>query len=86
MGLIVAAIVTSGFGLLRSDPEPVATKGGGGGGGSDKVEVAVLNATIQEGVADPVPGIADLVADDIVNSSEFKPASLPTRQPASSSR
>jgi hypothetical protein len=71
VGLIAAAIVTSGFGLLSSDPEPVATKGGGGG--SDKVEVAVLNATIQEGVADPVPGIADLVADDIVKSSEFTP-------------
>ena len=72
VGLIVAAIVTSGFGLLSSEPEPVATKGGGGGG-SDKIEVAVLNATIQEGVADPVPGIADLVADDVVKSSEFKP-------------
>jgi hypothetical protein len=44
----------------------------GGSGKPDKVEVAVLNATIQEGVADPVAGIADLVADDVVDSSEFK--------------
>ena len=71
VGLIVAAVVTSGFGLLSSDPEPVASTGGGDGG-SDKIEVAVLNATTQEGVADPVAGIADLVADDIVDSSEFK--------------
>ena len=69
VGVIVAAVVTSGFGLLSDDSEPVAK---GGGGKPDKVEVAVLNATIQEGVADPVAGIADLVADDVVDSSEFK--------------
>ncbi len=70
VGVIVAAVVTSGFGLLDDDSEPVAK--GGGGDKPDKVEVAVLNATIQEGVADPVAGIADLVADDVVDSSEFK--------------
>ena len=70
VGVIVAAVVTSGFGLLGDDSEPVAK--GGGGDKPDKVEVAVLNATIQEGVADPVAGIADLVADDVVDSSEFK--------------
>ena len=32
----------------------------------------MLNATQQEGVAEPVAGIADLVADDVVKSSEFK--------------
>jgi hypothetical protein len=71
IGVIVAAIVTSGFGLLGDAAEPVAEEGGDGG--PEKVEVAVLNATIQEGVADPVPGIADLVADDVVKSAEFKP-------------
>jgi hypothetical protein len=73
VGVIVAAVLTSGFGLLADDSEPVAANGGGSGGGSDKVEVAVLNATLQEGVADPVVGIADLVADDVVKSSEFQP-------------
>ena len=32
----------------------------------------MLNATQEEGVAEPVAGIADLVADDVVKSSEFK--------------
>jgi hypothetical protein len=81
----IAAIVTSGFGLLEDDsPEPVA--GGGGGGGSDKVEVAVLNATLQEGVAEPVPGIADLVAADVVKSSDFEAgvtANAPAGEPDS---
>ena len=70
VGLVVAAVVTSGFGLLESDSEPVAE--GGAGGKAEKVEVAVLNATLSEGVAEPVPGIADLVGDDVVKSSEFK--------------
>ena len=70
VGLIVAAVVTGGFGLIGSDSEPVAT--GGKEAKPEKVEVAVLNATQQEGVAEPVPGIADLVADDVVKSSEFK--------------
>jgi hypothetical protein len=70
VGAIVAAVLTGGFGLLGDDAEPVVK--GGGGSKPDKIEVAVLNATVQEGVADPVAGIADLVADDIVDSSEFK--------------
>ena len=69
VGLIVAAVLTSGFGLLESDSEPVA---GTDEPKAEKVEVAVLNATQQEGVAEPVAGIADLVADDVVKSSEFK--------------
>ncbi|MDQ2676786.1 MAG: hypothetical protein M3Y34_08255 [Actinomycetota bacterium] len=71
IGVIVAAIVTSGFGLLSDDSAPVAATEDGGG--TEKVEVAVLNATVQEGVAEPVPGIADLIADDVVKSSEFEP-------------
>ena len=70
-GLVVAAVVTGGFGLLSDDSEPVAATQAGGSD-SGKVEVAVLNATLQEGVAEPVPGIADLVARDIVDSPEFK--------------
>ena len=83
VGVVVAAVVTSGFGLLEEDPEPL---GGKGGAKPDKVEVAVLNATLQEGVAEPVPGIADLVADDIVDSSEFKAgvtANAPAGEPDS---
>ena len=52
----------------------------------EKVEVAVLNATTQEGVADPVAGIADLVADDVVKSSEFTAgvtANAPAGEPQS---
>ena len=85
VGVIVAAVVTSGFGLLEDDSEPLGGKGRGGGK-ADKIEVAVLNATLQEGVADPVPGIADLVADDIVDSSEFKAgvtANAPAGEPDS---
>ena len=80
VGLVIAAIVTSGFGLLGDESEPAAESGGGGG--SDKVEVAVLNATLQEGVADPVAGIADLVANDVVKSSEFK-AGITANSPTS---
>ena len=69
VGLIVAAVLTSGFGLIGGDSEPVAEKADDK---PEKIEVAVLNATIQEGVADPVAGIADLVADDVVDSQEFK--------------
>lgn len=66
---IVAAVVTSGFGLLGGGDEPAVTESGNAK--PEKVEVAVLNATQQEGVAEPVPGIADLVAKDVVKSSEF---------------
>jgi hypothetical protein len=70
VALIVAAVLTSGFGLLESDSEPIATDTKDAK--PEKVEVAVLNATQEEGVAEPVAGIADLVADDVVKSSEFK--------------
>ena len=81
VGLVVAAIVTSGFGLLDGEGEPVATTDDAATSGP--VEVAVLNATLQEGVAEPVPGIADLVAKDVVKSEEFEPgatANAPTGQ------
>ncbi len=71
VALVVAAVLTSGFGLLSSDPAPT-TGVGTSEEKPEKIEVAVLNATQQEGLADPVVGIADLVADDVVKSSEFK--------------
>ena len=71
-GLIVAAVLTSGFGLLGDDDTARVASVSESGSGSEKVEVAVLNATQQEGVAEPVPGIADLVAQEVVKSSDFK--------------
>jgi len=69
IGLIVAAVLTSGFGLVGDDAVPVAEKGSKK---PEKIEVAVLNATQQEGVP-PVSGVADLVAEEVVKSSEFAP-------------
>jgi hypothetical protein len=70
VGLIVAAVLTSGFGLVGDDDAaPVASEGSTK---PLKTEVAVLNATQQEGVP-PVSGVADLVAEDVVKSSEFAP-------------
>ena len=71
VGLIVAGVLTSGFGLVSEDEAPVASTEGGSDR-LEKIEVAVLNATQQEGVP-PVSGVADLVADDVVKSAEFKP-------------
>src|SRR5688500_18613712 len=45
VGVTVAPIVTGGFGLLGDDSEPAVENREGGG--VEKVEVAVLNATIQ---------------------------------------
>ena len=69
VGLIVAAVLTSGFGLMGDDPAPVASTEPAK---PEKIEVAVLNATQQEGVP-PVSGVADLVAKDIVKSAAFAP-------------
>lgn len=71
VGLIVAAVLTSGFGLVGEDEAPVASTDTVSDE-PEKTEVAVLNATQQEGVP-PVSGVADLVADDIVKSPEFAP-------------
>lgn len=70
-GVVAAGVLTNGFGLAGGDAVPVAATNGA----SDKpkkIEVAVLNATQQVGVP-PVPGVADLVADDVVKSAEFSP-------------
>jgi len=76
VGVVVAAVITSGFGLLgddAGDPEAtVAEPQSDTGEDPAAIEVAVLNATQQEGVADPVPGIANLVANQIVKPADFK--------------
>lgn len=83
--LIVAGALTSGFGLIGGDDTraPVAQRGNGGGGGGEpeKLEVAVLNATEQLGVSEPVPGIADLIAREVVKPNDFK-AGVRTDAPA----
>ena len=82
VALIVAAVVTSGFGLLGEDAEtPVAETPRGGNDESGALEVAVLNATEQVGVAEPVAGIADLVANEVVKPADFK-AGVRTDAPA----
>jgi len=76
VALIAVGVVTSGFGLVGGGDDGEVTaeepKSAKQGGGSGAVEVAVLNATQMEGVADPVPGIADLVANEIVRPADFK--------------
>lgn len=76
VALIAVGALTSAFGLVGGeDGEEVSTENpreGNQGGGGDAIEVAVLNATQMEGVADPVPGIADLVAAEIVRPADFK--------------
>lgn len=72
-GVLIAAIATSGFGLLSDEETPPVASTQNDKQKTPKTEVAVLNATLQEGVAEPIPGIADLVAKDIVKSAEFKP-------------
>jgi len=78
-GVVGAAVLTSGFGLFGGDD------GGGNGGGKraggnevkeEKVEVAVLNATQEEtstGVIAGVPGLADLIADEVVKPAGYNP-------------
>jgi len=70
VAVIAAGVLTNGFGLAGSDKTPVAADGDGAPERPKKIEVAVLNATQQVGVP-PVPGVADLVADDVVKSDGF---------------
>jgi hypothetical protein len=73
-GVIAAAVLTSGFGLIGDEAGGGNGKGGGGKGGGDqkeeKVEVAILNATQEEGVdGTPIAGVAGLagvVAKEVV--------------------
>ena len=73
IAVIVAAVLTSGFGLFDDEGTSEAeSQGGSNDRGVEALEVAVLNATAQPGVAEPVPGIADLVANEIVKPADFK--------------
>lgn len=77
VAVLAGGVVTGGFGVFGGgDGNGEGMSGGGGGGQPDrepKVEVAVLNATQQEGIADPVPGIAGFVAAEVVRSKSFRP-------------
>jgi LytR cell envelope-related transcriptional attenuator len=72
--LIAVGVLTSGFGLIGDDSGGGGGKGGGKGGGNgpkeEKVEVAILNATQEEGVdGTPIAGVAGLagvVAKEVV--------------------
>jgi len=79
--LAVAGVATSGFGLVGGDDSPPAEQRGKRGGGGKQPErepkptVAVLNATqIDDPVAPvgAVPGIADVVADELVKPAGFR--------------
>lgn len=80
-GVVAAAVLTSGFGLVGGDDGGGGTGGGGkkAGGKEDKevkVEVAVLNATQETtstGEIAGVPGLADLIADEVVKPAGYKP-------------
>ena len=80
-GVIALGVVTGGFGLVGGDdpvPAEQAERNGGNGGGQQqepKLTVAVLNATqVDDPVAsvDAVPGIADVVANQLVKPAGFK--------------
>lgn len=73
-GVVAAGVVTGGFGLGGSDePTPRERRAAAREAKPEPVEVAVLNATQQEGIADPVPGVASLVAEEVVRPAGFKP-------------
>jgi hypothetical protein len=77
-GLIAAAVLTSGFGLVGGDDGGGAESGGKHGGGNskpEKVEVAVLNATQEQSVSGGeiagVQGLAGVVAKEVIQPTEF---------------
>jgi hypothetical protein len=79
-GVIAAGVLTSGFGVLGDDGDGGASAGkdGAKSGQKDeepKVTVAVLNATQSTDPEIPVegvPGLADVVADQVVKPADFK--------------
>jgi hypothetical protein len=94
--LIAVGVVTSGFGLVGGDDEPVTAdedrggRGGGDGGGDRErargPTVSVLNATQDEELELPaVPGIADVVAAEVVEPAGFRVAER-TNAPAGEER
>jgi hypothetical protein len=65
--IVVAAVLTSGFGLVGDDG-----KGGGGKQGSaQKPKIAVLNAT-QSATAPPVPGLAHSISTGVVKPAGYR--------------
>lgn len=84
--IIAAAVLTSGFGLVGGDDGGGSTTAGKQGSGKPKkIKVAVLNATQNAGVAG-VPGLADKVAEQAVDSKKFRStvtANAPTGVPDS---
>lgn len=95
-GLIAVGVATGGFGLTGGDDaapgEETRSDGGGGGGGGEeepkepKPTVVVLNATQDETLGLPAtPGIADVVADQLVQPADFK-VSERTNAPAGQAR
>ncbi len=79
-GVVAAAVLTSGFGLVGGD-DPTGNAGGGKRGDSkevkeEKIQVAVLNATQEEtstGEITGVPGLADLIGDEVVKPAGYNP-------------
>ena len=74
-GLIAAAVVTSGFGLVGGDDGNGGEKGGGGAKREKPADVAVLNGTQVDDPVAPVaavPGMADAVANQIVEPAGFE--------------
>jgi LytR cell envelope-related transcriptional attenuator len=95
-GLIAAGVLTSGFGLVGDgDDEPSTERAGGrdgrGGGDRDRqgaTTVTVLNATQADNLDPPVPavpGIADVVATEIVEPAGFE-VEAETNAPAGEER
>lgn len=71
IAIVAAGVLTSGFGLVGGDDSAIVSKKEK----KDKpelTEVAVLNATEVPNVSDPVTGIADLVAKELVKPAGFE--------------
>jgi LytR cell envelope-related transcriptional attenuator len=77
--VIAAAVLTSGFGLVGGDSDGTGGRGAGKGSAKDKsekVEVAVLNATQTEAddgtLIQGVQGLARKIAEEVVKPAGFK--------------
>jgi hypothetical protein len=76
-GVVAAAVLTGGFGLLGGDDSATGGDGGKGDEKKDKIEVAVLNATQEEDTVTGEPiagvqGLANKVADEVVKPAGYK--------------
>jgi hypothetical protein len=94
-GLIAVGVVTGGFGLTGGDDaapvEETTSDSGGSDGGEEepkepKPTVVVLNATQDETLGlEATPGIADVVADQLVRPADFQ-VTQRTNAPAGQAR